>query len=97
MPIFEMVDVPFISEEWRKCLISYEKGEGDAQGIVGKYIAKMQFKMYRDYRWKDTMNLKAAKKEKIKKTLEDQNIDPELIRKQLEAFEKDYEYFDNKK
>jgi hypothetical protein len=56
LPILEMVDVPYVPDEWNKLLQNYgdkpEKLNGTS--IIGRYLAKMRLKQWKDYRWKDT-------------------------------------------
>ena len=54
--ILEEVDVPYIQEEWNK-ILQKELSEGKkitTMTIIGKYLAKMKLKQFKDYRWKDT-------------------------------------------
>ena len=53
--ILQECDVPYIPDEWNKLLAAYGKDPAKMTGmtIIGRYLAKMQLKQYRDYRWKD--------------------------------------------
>lgn len=54
--ILEEVDVPYIQEEWNK-ILQKELKEGKKITnitVIGKYLAKMKLKQFKNYRWKDT-------------------------------------------
>ena len=53
--ILQECDVPYIPDEWNKLLAVYGKDPTKMTGmtIIGRYLAKMQSKQYRDYRSKD--------------------------------------------
>jgi hypothetical protein len=54
--ILQEVDVPYIPEQWNKLLAAYGKDRSKVTGmtILGRYLATMKIKQYKDWRWKDT-------------------------------------------
>ena len=52
--ILQDCDVPYIPDEWNKLLASYGRDRSKLTGttILGRYLAKMKLKQYKDYRWK---------------------------------------------
>lgn len=61
LPILEEVDVPYIKQEWDK-ILEKEMAKGDpskitGMTIVGKYLAKMRIKQFKDARWADSERL----------------------------------------
>ena len=57
--ILQECNVPYIPDEWNKLLASYGKDPKKVTSttILGRYLAKMQLKQYRDYRWADSQFL----------------------------------------
>ena len=53
--ILEECDVPYVPNEWVALLQKYAKDPSKVSGstILGRYLAKMKLKQYRDYRWSD--------------------------------------------
>ena len=53
--ILQDADVPYIPDEWNKLLATYGRDRSKLTGttILGRYLAKMKLKQYKDYRWKD--------------------------------------------
>lgn len=53
--ILQEADVPYVPEEWDNLLMRYGKNPEKLTGmtIIGRYLAKMQLKQFRDFRWKD--------------------------------------------
>lgn len=61
LPILEEVDVPYIKQEW-DTILEREVAKGDpskltGMTIVGKYLAKMRIKQFKDARWADSEKL----------------------------------------
>lgn len=61
LPILEEVDVPYIKQEW-DTILEREVAKGDpskltGMTIVGKYLAKMRIKQFKDARWADSERL----------------------------------------
>ncbi|MBO5810524.1 MAG: hypothetical protein J6R32_06810 [Bacteroidales bacterium] len=71
MWILEECDVPYIPTEWVGLLQKYAKDPAKVTGstILGRYLAKMKLKQYRDYRWNDTEFLQELANQKIEATM----------------------------
>lgn len=71
MWILEECDVPYIPTEWVGLLQKYAKDPTKVTGstILGRYLAKMKLKQYRDYRWNDTEFLQELANQKIEATM----------------------------
>ena len=71
MWILEECDVPYIPTEWVGLLQKYAKDPAKVTGstILGRYLAKMKLKQYRDYRWGDTDFLQELANQKIEATM----------------------------
>lgn len=71
MWILEECDVPYIPTEWVGLLQKYAKDPAKVTGstILGRYLAKMKLKQYRDYRWGDTEFLQELANQKIEATM----------------------------
>lgn len=71
MWILEECDVPYIPTEWVGLLQKYAKDPSKVTGstILGRYLAKMKLKQYRDYRWNDTEFLQELANQKIEATM----------------------------
>lgn len=69
--ILEECDVPYIPNEWVGLLQKYAKDPAKVTGstILGRYLAKMKLKQYRDYRWGDTEFLQELANQKIEATM----------------------------
>lgn len=90
LPILEMVDVPYVPDEWNKLLQNYgdkpEKLNGTS--IIGRYLAKMRLKQWKDYRWKDTDFLQELAEKRVRDSMEHQGYDPSEIARTIAS--KDY-------
>ena len=86
--ILEEIDVPWIPDEWNKLMMNYAKDPEKLTGvtILGRYLAKMKLKQWKDYRWKDTEFLREMEKKKIADAMKDQGYGAAEI---AEAVEKD--------
>ena len=69
--ILEECDVPYIPTEWVGLLQKYAKDPAKVTGstILGRYLAKMKLKQYKDYRWSDTEFLQELANQKIEATM----------------------------
>ena len=87
MWILQECDVPYIPEEWNKLLASYAKDPTTVTGmtIIGRYLAKMKLKQFKDYRWKDTEFLQKMEQHKMEEAMKRQGYDIQQI---VEAQEK---------
>lgn len=86
MWILEECDVPYIPEEWNKLLQKYAS-EGKAitgTTIIGRYLAKMKLKQFRDYRFKDTEFLQQMADHKMEETMKRQGYEAAEIAKVIE-------------
>ena len=84
--ILQECDVPYILEEWNKLMATYGRDREKLTGatILGRYLAKMQLKQYRDYRWKDNEFLQQLQESKIEQTMKRQGYDIQDITIALE-------------
>lgn len=64
--ILQEVDVPYIKDEWDRLLANYQDRPEQLTGltIIGRYLAKMKLKQFKDYRWADTERLEEEAKQK---------------------------------
>ena len=79
--ILQDCDVPYIPDEWNKLLATYGRDKAKLTGttILGRYLAKMKLKQYRDYRWKDNDFLQELNNSKIEQTMKRQGYDVQQI------------------
>lgn len=86
IPILQEIDVPWIPDEWNKLLATYGKDRSKMNGttILGRYMAKMALKQWKDYRWKDTEFLREQAENKIRITMEAQGFGAAEIATQIE-------------
>lgn len=84
--ILQEVDVPYMPDEWKKLMLSYAKDPSKVTGmtIIGRYLAKMKLKQYRDYRWSDNEFLQEIKNNEIKQTMERQGYSAAEITQAIE-------------
>lgn len=86
--ILQEVDVPWIPDEWNKLLSRYAVGDAakkiSGKTIIGRYLAKMQLKQYREYRWKDTEAIQQLKENEIEMTMKRQGYSAVAIQEQLQ-------------
>lgn len=66
-PILQECDVPYVPSEWTQLMQKYAKDPTKLTGatILGRYLAKMHLKQFRDYRWADSEFLQALNNSKI--------------------------------
>lgn len=86
MWILEECDVPYIPEEWNKLLQKYASEGKTITGttIIGRYLAKMKLKQFRDYRFKDTEFLQQMADHKMEETMKRQGYEAAEIAKVIE-------------
>lgn len=66
-PILQECDVPYVPSEWTQLMQKYAKDPSKLTGatILGRYLAKMHLKQFRDYRWADSEFLQELNNSKI--------------------------------
>lgn len=69
--ILEECDVPHIPQVWAQIMQKYAKDSSKLTGatILGRYLAQMHMKQYKDYRWSDSEFLQAMTEQKIEATM----------------------------
>lgn len=79
--ILQEVDVPYVPEQWNKLLAAYGKDRSKVTGmtILGRYLATMKIKQYKDWRWKDTEYLQEQANNKIEETMKRQGYSAQEI------------------
>lgn len=79
--ILQEVDVPYVPEEWFKLLSKYAKDRSKVTGstILGRYLASMKLKQFKDYRWKDSEFIQQLNEEKLRATMKMQGYDIQQI------------------
>ena len=84
--ILQECDVPYVPKEWETLLASYAKDPSKVTGvtIIGRYLAKMKLKQYKDYRFKDTEFLQQLNDNKIETAMKRQGYDAQEIAMALE-------------
>ena len=84
--ILQECDVPYIPDEWNKLLAAYGKDKSKLTGmtILGRYLAKMRLKQFKDYRWKDNEFLQELNNSKIEATMKRQGYDAQQIAMAIE-------------
>ena len=72
--LLQECDVPYVPDAWNELLAKYGKDPTKLTGlsIIGRYLAKMRLKQFKDFRWKDTQFLQDLAHEKMKKNMEQQ-------------------------
>jgi tRNA(Ile)-lysidine synthase TilS/MesJ len=75
--ILQEVDVPYIPDEWNKIISSYVTSGRKMSGatILGRYLAKMKLKQWKDYRWEHTDFLQEQANRKIEETMKRSGYD----------------------
>lgn len=89
IPILEEIDVPYVKDEWDKTLErELEKTEPSkitGMTIIGKYLAKMRIKQFKDARFADSEKLQAKIDDQKRKALALQGKDEKTIEETLAA------------
>lgn len=72
--ILQEIDVPYIPDEWNKLLARYGRDRSKLTGttILGRYLAKMKLRQFKDFRWADNEFLQEMANSRIKETMERQ-------------------------
>ena len=72
--ILQEVDVPYIPDEWNGLMQKYAKDKKKLTGstILGRYLAKMKLKQWKDYRYADTEFLQEVANSKIEQAMKRQ-------------------------
>lgn len=86
MWILQECDVPYIPDEWNKLLATYGKDRSKLTGvtILGRYLAKMRLKQFKDFRWKDNEFIQELNNSKLEATMKHQGYDAQQIALALE-------------
>jgi hypothetical protein len=81
MWILQECDVPYIPDEWDKLMFTYGKDKSKLTGltIIGRYLAKMALKQWKDFRWKDTEFIQQMLEKKLEETMKAQGYDAQEI------------------
>ncbi len=86
-PILQEIDVPYVKEEWDKLLKRYsqKKSPEEMTGmtILGRYLAKMKLKQWKDYRWADTERIQAEIDERKAQAMRATGADEEQIAERI--------------
>ena len=84
--ILQECDVPYMPEEWNGLLAKYGRDRAKVTGatIVGRYLAKMKLKQWKDYRWKDTAFLQELADKRTKEAMEKAGYDVQEITMAIE-------------
>ena len=84
--ILQECDVPYMPEEWNGLLAKYGRDRSKVTGatIVGRYLAKMKLKQWKDYRWKDTAFLQELADKRTKEAMEKAGYDVQEITMAIE-------------
>lgn len=69
--ILKECDVPYVPKEWTALMSKYAKDKTKLTGatILGRYLAKMHLKQYKDYRWDDSEFLQELDNQKIEASM----------------------------
>lgn len=85
LPILEQIDVPYIKDEWDKTLARELERCGEhpenvtGMTVIGKYLAKMRIKQFKDARWADSEELQKKIEETKRKSLRARGTSEEEI------------------
>jgi len=87
LPILEEVDVPYVKQEWDK-ILEKEVAKGDPSKItgmtvIGKYLAKMRIKQFKDARWADSERLQQKEEDQKRAVLRSMGNSDEEIEKTI--------------
>jgi len=87
--ILEKFDVPYVEEEWNVLRDrAYQKDPYKMNGmsVVGKYLAKMRLKKWKDFTWADSEKIKAENEAKAKLYGQPQEIAQQKMKEMEEAY-----------
>ena len=75
--ILQECDVPYVPDEWTKLLAKYGRDKSKLTGmtILGRYLAKMRLKQFKEYRWKDSEFLQELANNKLEQTMKRQGYE----------------------
>ena len=75
--ILQECDVPYVPDEWTKLLAKYARDKAKLSGmtILGRYLAKMRLKQFKEYRWKDSEFLQELANNKLEQTMKRQGYE----------------------
>lgn len=84
LPILEQIDVPYVKQEWDKTLAKeLEKCDDPTKvtgmTVIGKYLAKMRIKQFKDARWADSEALQKKIEETARNALRARGASEEEI------------------
>ena len=84
--ILQECDVPYVPKEWDKLMETYAKDKTQVTGttIIGRYLAKMQLRQWKDFRWKDTQFLQELEDKKTKEAMLRQNYSAAAIKEVID-------------
>lgn len=79
--ILEEADVPYVPDEWNKLMRNYAQDPSKVTGttIVGRYLAKMKLKKWKDYRWKDSEFLQELEANRMKTAMAERGYSAQEI------------------
>lgn len=83
--ILELIDVPYIKEEWDDMLAKYCKEPEKVTGttVLGRYLSKMKLKQWSKYSWADTEKIAEETKQQKINSMQAQGLTGEEIEAQL--------------
>ena len=87
--VLEKFDVPYVEEEWNVLRDrAYQKDPYKMNGmsVVGKYLAKMRLKKWKEFGWADTERIKIENEEKAKLYGRPQDQMEERMKEMEEAY-----------
>lgn len=75
--ILQECDVPYVPDEWDKLMMKFGRDKASMTGltILGRYLAKMALKQWKDYRWKDTQHLQEIAQKRLEEAMKAQGYD----------------------
>lgn len=83
--ILEEADVPYIESEWDQMLKKYAVDPKKTTGttVLGRYLAKMKLRQWKDYHWADTERLREEQHQALREQMEMGGASEEEIDKAL--------------
>lgn len=79
--ILQECDVPYVPDEWTDLLQKYadKPDKMTSMTILGRYLAKMKLKQWKDYRWKDTEHLQQVAEARMENAMKRQGYEAAQI------------------
>lgn len=79
--ILQEADVPYVPDEWNKLMRNYAQDPSKVTGttILGRYLAKMKLKKWKDYRWKDSEFLQEVEANRMKTVMAERGYSAQEI------------------